>query len=81
MINGFTKEELKDILSWGEAYTEFGQSWVTKLQEPLLNKIQSMIEIYCDHLTSNPNSLTLRDINQGIYAFFSVCDKCGEYYE
>ena len=26
-MNDFTKEELEDLVIWGEVYTEFGCSW------------------------------------------------------
>lgn len=49
MMNDFTKEELENLLNWGEAYTEFGSSWTDKTQRPLIDKIQSMIDNYCKH--------------------------------
>jgi len=45
-MNDFTKEELKQLLAWGNVYTEFGCSWTAKLQATLLPKIQSMIDNY-----------------------------------
>jgi hypothetical protein len=47
-MNDFTKEELESILNWGEVYTEFGHSWTYKIHKPLMEKIQSMINNYCD---------------------------------
>lgn len=49
-MNDFTKEELEDMINWGEIYTEFGNSWCDKIHRPLINKIQSVIDNYCDHL-------------------------------
>ena len=46
MINSFTKEELKTILSWAGVYCEFGACWTYKLHKPLIDKIQSMIDSY-----------------------------------
>jgi hypothetical protein len=55
-MNDFTKEELKKILSWADMYTEFGTSWVTKAQMPLIDKIQSMIDNYSKNIwCPNPN--------------------------
>lgn len=48
-MNDFTKEELENLVSWGEVYTEFGISWSDKNHRPLINKIKSMIDNYCDH--------------------------------
>jgi hypothetical protein len=45
-MNDFTKSELQTILSWGNVYTEFGQSWTFKMCEPLINKILFMINNY-----------------------------------
>lgn len=44
-MNDFTREELEDILSWGQVYTEFGNCWTYRLHEPLLNKIKKMIDL------------------------------------
>jgi hypothetical protein len=38
-MNDFTKKEIEDLISWGDVYTEFGNSWTTKLHQPLLDKI------------------------------------------
>ncbi len=43
-MNNFTKEELEDILGWADVYSEFGRSWTYKLDKPLIDKIQSMID-------------------------------------
>lgn len=48
-MNDFTKEELESMANWGEVYTEFGQDWTDKLHRPLIDKIQSMIDNYCEH--------------------------------
>jgi hypothetical protein len=47
-MNDFTKEELEQLLAWGNVYTEFGYSWATELQTPLIYKIQSIIDNYCE---------------------------------
>jgi hypothetical protein len=48
-MNDFTKEELYDLQSWGDAYTSYDlESDIYKIHEPLLTKIQSMIDNYCD---------------------------------
>ncbi len=49
-MNDFTKEELEDILSWGNVYCDFGASFVYEVHKPLIDKIQSMIDTYCEHL-------------------------------
>lgn len=51
-MNDFTKDELQDMINWGEVYTEFGNSWTDKMHRPIINKLQSLIDNYCDH-TSN----------------------------
>jgi hypothetical protein len=48
-MNNFTKEELESILNWGDVYCEFGASWSYKVHKPLIDKIQSMIDSYCEH--------------------------------
>ncbi len=48
-MNDFTKEELESIANWGNVYTEFGCSWSDKIERPLINKVQSMIDNYCKH--------------------------------
>lgn len=64
-MNDFTKEELENILSWADVYTEFGQSWVYQNQKELIDKVQAMIDNYCEH-----------DMR---YASgeFSQCENCG----
>jgi hypothetical protein len=52
-MNDFTKEELESMVSMvsrGEVYTEFGSSWTTKANKPIIEKLQSMIDNYCEHL-------------------------------
>ena len=65
-MNEFTKEELEDLLIWGEVYTDFGNSWTDKIQRPLLDKIQSMIDNYCEH-----------DTEGHFHVGVDVCLKCG----
>lgn len=69
-MNDFTKEELESIANWGDVYTEFGNSWVDKSERPLINKIQSMIDNYCEHEWDN---FYKGSINLGIY-----CNKCNK---
>ena len=62
-MNDFTKEELEEIVEsfdWIESET----SWDWK--HPLRNKIQSMIDNYCDH-----------EFNENIGGFCWKCTKCG----
>lgn len=66
-MNDFTKEELEDLHCWGEVYTEFGQSWTYPLLKPLMDKIQSMIDNYCEHPESK------RMVNCGK----EYCVRCG----
>ena len=71
-MNDFTKEELEDLATWGDAYTEFGCSWVEKMHRPLIDKIQRMIENYdtpeCQHEFYEHQRMG------------SICKKCGEFY-
>ena len=48
-MNDLTKEEIESILDWGNVYVEFGHSFTYKLHKPLIDKISSMIENYCEH--------------------------------
>lgn len=48
-MNDLTKEELESILDWADVYCEFGTSYVYGIHKPLIDKIQSMIDKYCDH--------------------------------
>jgi len=50
-VNDFTKEELESILD-GMSWWLDGDSAL--YSEKLINKIQSMIENYCDHDWENP---------------------------
>ncbi len=50
-MNNFTKEELEIMRNWGDVYTDFGCSWIDKIERPLINKLQSMIDNYCEHKT------------------------------
>ena len=54
-MNDFTKDELESIKSWGEVYTEFGNSWTDKINRALIDKIQSLIDNYCEHKNVVPN--------------------------
>lgn len=68
-MNDFTKEELYDLQSWGDAYTAFDiENDIYKMHEPLLTKIQSMIVNYCEHDSK------ASDISYTNY----FCTKCGK---
>lgn len=70
-MNDFTKDELEKLLSWADVYTEFGRSWTTKLQMPLIDKIQSMIDNYCEH-----------HWRKGVHLFNDIyCTKCKKHFE
>jgi hypothetical protein len=71
-MTNFTKEELESILNWGEVYTEFGNSWVDKSERPLINKIQDMIDTYCEHQPSDSYYEQFR---------WQLCRKCGKEYQ
>lgn len=47
-MNEFTKEELEDLISWGNVYTGFSNNWTDKLHRPLIDKLHSMIDNYQD---------------------------------
>ena len=47
-MNDFTKKELQDMINWGEVYTEFGNSRTNYAHRPLIDKIKSMIDNYCE---------------------------------
>jgi len=64
-VNDFTQNELEQLISWGNVYTDFGRSWTNKLNRPLIEKIQSMIENYCEHELDNP-----------LLALVKECKKC-----
>ena len=65
-MNDFTKEELYDLLSWGDSYVYYDlESDIYKMHEPLLTKLQSLIDNYCEHgyMTAKKGVIT--------------CDDCG----
>ncbi len=70
-MNDFTKEELETILNWGEVYTEFGRSWTDKIHRPFMNKIQSMLDDYCEHECPE-----IRHVNA-----IEACPICGKHHE
>ncbi len=75
-MNDFTKEELYDLQSWGDAYTSFDlDSDAYKMFQPLLNKIQSMIDNYCIHekrvATSDENGHMLVQCSQCNFVFLA----------
>ena len=65
-MNDLTKKQHKDIMSWANVYTEFGQSWTYKLHKPLMDKVLSLIDNYCEHDDMQYNS-----------GEYSYCNKCG----
>lgn len=71
-MNDFTREELENFVSWGEVYTEFGNSWTDKIHRPLIDKIQSMIDNYCEHERLSPTEA----LNMPLH-----CLDCGEKFE
>lgn len=48
-MNEFTKDELETMANWGDCYTDFGCGWTDKIHRPLINKLQSLIDNYCEH--------------------------------
>jgi Tfp pilus assembly PilM family ATPase len=67
----FTKEELEEILAWGDTYRGYNMSFMYKFQKPLVDKIQAMIDNYCNHEN-------LKDVGKN----YRVCRNCaGEIYE
>ncbi|HHF7341035.1 TPA: hypothetical protein ACPSKZ_000698 [Legionella anisa] len=48
-MNDFTKEELEDILSWSDVYCVGATDLSYRVSRPLIKKIQSMIDNYCEH--------------------------------
>lgn len=78
-MNDFTKDELENIMSWAEVYTEFGCSWTYPAHKPLIEKIQSMLD---NHTDSKCNH---KEIVEGAYPRGNPpkrCDICEElYYE
>lgn len=67
MMNDFTKEELEVIFHELRESREWSENLVNPW--PLLDKIQSMIDNYCEHEQSGE----VRDID-----FIKVCTKCKE---
>ena len=68
-MNDFTKEELEIFLEWLH-YARDSACWNKYHEHPeLINKIQSMIDNYCNHEYKK----TLD--NSGMY-FINMCHKC-----
>jgi hypothetical protein len=65
-VKDFTKDELEDILNWADVYIEFGTSWTFEDNKPLIDKIQSMIDNYCEHDLYETSALV------------NTCCKCGK---
>jgi len=73
-MNDFTKEELEDLVSWGNVYTEFGHSWTDRMHRPLIEKLQSLIDNYCNQ---NEHRYSPTDaLNVPLH-----CLDCGEKFE
>ncbi len=69
-MNGFKKEELELIAECVEA-DFYHTNWSKCMYEPLMNKIQSMIDNYCEHSA-------LKDVGKE----YKVCRGCSkEIYE
>jgi hypothetical protein len=71
-MNDFTKEELEELI-WLAKNIPY-----TMAKHPIYEKIQYMIDNYCEHET-NYDTLTLRDEKLGILGYFDRCKKCGEF--
>lgn len=69
-MNDFTKEELDSILSWACVYNELGASWTYNLEKPLIDKIQHMLDNYCEHDWNNVHISTIDDV---------WCENCKKY--
>lgn len=63
-MNDFTKEELELIHTCVES-DYYHSNWSKSMYEPLINKIQSMIDNYCEH-----KEFTEHQSN------CSICDNC-----
>jgi hypothetical protein len=59
-MNDFTKEELEELVMWSKHLAGYNPA--------LLNKIQSLIDNYCDHEDGGE-----------IEIFVDVCRKCNAY--
>jgi len=66
-VNDFTKEELKDLKRYARVYI-LQSPLLEKKNRPLADKIQSLIDNYCEHKESKV------DCNGGISM---VCVQCG----
>lgn len=67
-MNDFTKEELKELLKW--KYEDcYKNPCDQKIIDPLINKIQSIIDNYCEH----ENTKFIMDVG------IDKCTKCGEF--
>lgn len=75
-MNDFTKEELEDILNWGNIYTEFGTCSSYKMDKALMDKIEGMIDDYCDHEKEPRTQYWAEDAR-----LYNKCTKCGKLYE
>lgn len=65
-MNEFTKEELNEIIGWADYSVGSGLCYTET--DPLYSKIHSMIDNYCEHLTTTPT-----------YGYDPIdrCDDCG----
>jgi len=79
-MNDFTKEELEEIKGWADYCVGSGMSYTET--DPLYNKIQSMIDNYCEH-KSEPSILTTICCNTEWHYFkhnkgIAQCPNCWE---
>lgn len=65
-MNEFTKEELQEIVDMANDINNGSQAHGLELHFELRDKIQSMIDNYCEHEKVVPN-----------YDCKTQCDKCG----
>lgn len=67
-MNDFTKEELEQIIKWATTDIDFNPS---NLEVSLFEKIQSMIDNYCEH--------DCLKLDMGEYYEVYPCKKCFKY--
>ena len=89
-MNDFTKEELETIfLDMNHSILKYGKENVAPFYLELRDKVEKMIDNYCEHETSNdgycPGLYAKVIADKEIMAKDLVriyeCDKCGEYYK
>lgn len=79
-MNEFTKEELYYLLRRIDTIPIKSR---LHIDQELEEKIQSMIDNYCDHKDIDRTSFnfTIRDEKLGIFSYLTKCENCGKYYE